>query len=78
MRVNVELARTTEETGHVEPGPTLPLELDILLNSSVMFESILQRKFLCKANPSNLAATFTRRLDETCRQLNETCCKGLV
>ena len=22
MRVNVELARTTEETGHVEPGPT--------------------------------------------------------
>ena len=51
MRVNVELARTTEETGHVEPGPTLPLELDILLNSSVMFDSILQRKIFVQGEP---------------------------
>ena len=45
MRVNVELARTSMETDHVEPGLALPLELDILLNSSVMIYPILQRIF---------------------------------
>ena len=54
MRVNVELARTTEETGHVEPGPTLPLELDILLNSSVMFDSILQQIFCARRTLQSL------------------------
>jgi len=42
MKVNDELEITTAETDHVDFGLTLPLELNILLNSSVTFDSILQ------------------------------------
>ena len=42
MKVNDELEITTAETDHAELGPTLSLELNILLNSSVKFDSILQ------------------------------------
>ena len=46
MKVNDELAVTTTETDHVELGPTLPLELNILLNRGVKFDSILQQIFV--------------------------------
>ena len=46
MKVNDELEITTAETDHVDFGLTLPLELNILLNSSVKFDSILQQIFV--------------------------------